>query len=332
MMMDHILGTLYGMALGDAMGMPSELLSRRRIQEIFGRITTFEDSPEENPAAIDMTKGQFTDDTAQALVILDSLMENDFVPDKQIIAKNLIQWAFDTDAFSKNILGPSSKAALHAIQAGEDPGPHTVKAITNGAAMRIAPVGCLFKSTDLPKLAKFVLGVSEATHKTDVALGGAGMVAAAVSAAVEDKFWDEIMQAASDGYDLTAAYGAETYSASPKARLQIAMDLAKRHADDAEAFSLSIYETIGTTTLASEAVPAALGMAYYYRDPEKCSLACANLGGDTDTIGAMAVAICGAKSGASGIPAEHIVVLEKSNPVDFHAYADSLLSHRGHVG
>ena len=66
MMMDHILGTLYGMALGDAMGMPSELLSRRRIQEIFGRITTFEDSPEENPAAIDMTKGQFTDDTVQA--------------------------------------------------------------------------------------------------------------------------------------------------------------------------------------------------------------------------------------------------------------------------
>ena len=69
MIMDHILGTLYGMALGDAMGMPSELLSRRRIQEIFGQITTFEDSPEENPAAINMTKGQFTDDTAQALEI-----------------------------------------------------------------------------------------------------------------------------------------------------------------------------------------------------------------------------------------------------------------------
>ena len=39
-MIDHILGTLYGMALGDAMGMPSELLSRWRIREIFGRITT----------------------------------------------------------------------------------------------------------------------------------------------------------------------------------------------------------------------------------------------------------------------------------------------------
>lgn len=105
-MMDHILGTLYGMALGDAMGMPSELLSRRRIQEIFGRITTFEDSPGENPAAIDMTKGQFTDDTAQALVILDSLMENDFVPNKQIIAKNLIQWALCRASLGLRVVQP----------------------------------------------------------------------------------------------------------------------------------------------------------------------------------------------------------------------------------
>lgn len=37
-MMDHILGALYGMALGDAMGMPSELLSRRRIREISDRL------------------------------------------------------------------------------------------------------------------------------------------------------------------------------------------------------------------------------------------------------------------------------------------------------
>ena len=51
-MLDRILGALYGMALGDSMGMPSELLSRRRIREIFGKIKTFEDSPSANPAAI----------------------------------------------------------------------------------------------------------------------------------------------------------------------------------------------------------------------------------------------------------------------------------------
>lgn len=90
-MLDRILGALYGMALGDSMGMPSELLSRRRIREIFGKIKTFEDSPSANPAAIGLKKGEFTDDTAQALIIVDSLMENNYVPDKRIIAKNLIQ-------------------------------------------------------------------------------------------------------------------------------------------------------------------------------------------------------------------------------------------------
>ena len=163
-MRDHILGTLYGMALGDAMGMPSELLSRRRIREIFGRIETFEDSPAENPAAIGLKKGEFTDDTAQALVILDSLMENDYVPDKGLIARNLLQWAVRTNAFDKNILGQSTKAALYAVAHEEDPEPYTVKALTNGAAMRIAPIGCLFSSHDLQDLAAYVFHISEATQ------------------------------------------------------------------------------------------------------------------------------------------------------------------------
>lgn len=330
-MRDHILGTLYGMALGDAMGMPSELLSRRRIRELFGRIETFEDSPEENPAAIGLKKGEFTDDTAQALVILDSLMESDYVPDRRLIADNLLQWAVRTNAFDKNILGQSTKAALHAVAHGEDPTPYTVKAVTNGAAMRIAPIGCLFPSDDLQGLAAFVFRVSEATHKTDVALGGAGMVAAAVSSALDSKSWEKIMADAMVCCDLTAYYGAETYSASPKARLALALELAERHGGDEEAFTLSIYEIIGTTTLMSEAVPAALAMAYYFKEPKACSLACANLGGDTDTIGAMATAVCGAKAGAKNIEAGLTAVLERSNHVDFGRYADSLLAHRGKV-
>lgn len=331
MLKDHILGTLYGMALGDAMGMPSELLSRRLIQQIWGKIKGFEDSPEENPNAIGLVAGEFTDDTAQALVILDSLQENDFVPDKKIIGKNLIKWALKTDAFEKNILGQSSKAALNAIQKGENPEPYTLKAITNGAAMRIAPIGCLFGSDDLANLAKYVFRITETTHKTDVALGGAGMVAAAVSAALDGKSWDAMMQTAEDCYDLISPYGAETYQASPKARLQLALEFAKRYADDEEKFSLFVYEVIGTTTLMSEAAPAALAMAYYYREPERCALACANLGGDTDTIGAMATAICGAKAGAAGIPQERIAVLTEKNHVDFDTYAENLLMHRGKV-
>ncbi len=43
---DKILGTLYGQAIGDAMGMPSELWPVQQIRRQFnGRITTFLDGP-----------------------------------------------------------------------------------------------------------------------------------------------------------------------------------------------------------------------------------------------------------------------------------------------
>ena len=44
-MIDKILGTLYGMAIGDAMGMPSELWSRKRVKQYFNQITDFLDGP-----------------------------------------------------------------------------------------------------------------------------------------------------------------------------------------------------------------------------------------------------------------------------------------------
>ena len=73
-MRDKIAGALYGMALGDAMGMPAELWGRNRARKFFhGKITELLDGPAENDVAFNYKKGQFTDDTGQALVLLDSI-------------------------------------------------------------------------------------------------------------------------------------------------------------------------------------------------------------------------------------------------------------------
>ena len=48
---ERILGALYGQALGDAMGMPSELWPRSRVKAHFGWIDQFLPGPAENNAA-----------------------------------------------------------------------------------------------------------------------------------------------------------------------------------------------------------------------------------------------------------------------------------------
>ena len=118
-MKNHILGTLYGMAIGDAMGMPPELWSRKRCLEYYGKITDFLDGCPENIISYQYKAGQFTDDTSQALTILDSLIETDFIPNSQNIATHILEWAEKEHAFENNILGPTSKVALKLFQEGK---------------------------------------------------------------------------------------------------------------------------------------------------------------------------------------------------------------------
>lgn len=60
---------------------------------------------------------------------------------------------------------------------------------------------------------------------------------------------------------------------------------------------------------------------------------CANLGGDTDTIGAMATAICGAFVGYSKIKPEYTELLRVQNPeTDFEEYINILEKGRELLG
>ena len=56
-----------------------------------------------------------------------------------------------------------------------------------------------------------------------------------------------------------------------------------------------LYHTLGAGMDTIESVPAALALVECAQgDPRHCAVLAANLGGDTDTIGAMATAVCGA--------------------------------------
>lgn len=324
---DKIAGTLAGMVYGDAFGVPGELWPREKVRSRFGTIDKFLDGPEDNIVACYFKAGHYTDDSSQALVILNDLLKYGCVPETAILAKDLIAWVESMNGFEINLLGPSSKASLLAHVKGEDYTKYTKTALTNGAAMRIAPVGTFFNFDETKSLCRTVAKVSSVTHGTDVAIAGASMVAQAVASGLCGRSYDEMLEDICKAFDFAVTLGEPTWAASIKDRLLNVLDKAKG-CTDPDKFSLLVYNLVGTGTMTSESVTAALAIAYYCQDVEKAAFLCANMGGDTDTIGSMACAICGAFSGLSSIKNETISYLEKTNDINFADLADKIIKAR----
>ena len=330
-MNEKVLGVLYGMAIGDAMGMPPELWSRKRVKAHYGEITDFLDGCPENVISYQYKAGQFTDDTGQALAILDSLMETDFVPSAQNIARHILEWAKKDNAFENNILGPTSKVALKLFEEGRSAREFSDEAVSNGAAMRIAPVGALFTPDQGEALCRYVAAVSQVTHTSDVTIAGASMIAAAVASAVTYGDRERMIEDALSVEEYALSLGASTVSPSLGARTRLGIRMAQAYADDEETFLEMLYNLVGAGVNTSESVPAALAIAYYSFDVKKCALMCANLGGDTDTIGAMATAVCGGAKGFRAIPKAYVEQIDVANEADLNRYAEAIAAKRGRV-
>ena len=249
---------------------------------------------------------------------------------RQTLAKDLIAWVESMNGFEINLLGPSSKASLLAWVKGEDALPVTKLSLTNGAAMRIAPVGCLIEAGEHEKIAEAAARVSRVTHSTDVTIAGAAMVAQAVASGVAGRSWEQTLADVKTIFPIASAKGEPTWAASILARLEVFEELVlkRREAYDDEAVSRFIYDVIGTGTMTSESVTAALALAFWAQNPKKAAEIAANMGGDTDTIGCMAAAICGAHCGIGGIAAETVEFLEKTNGLHFGELAQGVMKTR----
>ncbi len=325
---DRILGAFYGQALGDAFGMPSELWPQSRVIEHFGWIDSFLDGPQENDAARFFKAAQFTDDTSMAIALADAIVECRGRVDSVVIARRILAWAEAFDAFDKNVLGPSSKVALKAIKAGQPIADIANLGETNGAAMRVMPLGCLLPTHDFDIFYAEIAAACAPTHKSDISIAGALVIAWAISKAIDGQRWPELVRTLPEVARQSQLKNVNTFSASLGARIELALSVVEEE-DDIAAALARIYELVGTGTATIEAVPAAVAMVDLAGlDPNRCAELCANLGGDTDTIGAMATAICGANSGIDGFDKASLQQLNDANNVNFDAYAEEFLKFR----
>jgi ADP-ribosylglycohydrolase len=297
-------GALYGLAIGDALGMPTESLPREQIAARYGPLlASFEPGPPDHPIAAGMPAGSVTDDTEQALVLAGLLLDGDGRVDPGELARRLLRWEESMRARgSLDLLGPSTRRALDALAAGTDPDRCGELGTTNGAAMRIAPVGVVTPAADLGVLVDRVVEASLITHNTGVALAGAAAVAAAVSAGIDGATVAEATALAVEAARLGARRGHWVAGADVGARIEWATGLAAGR-PPAEA-AAAIYRLVGTSLATQESVPAAFAvLAACPDDPWLACRLAASLGGDCDTIAAMAGAVTGACHGAGAFPA-----------------------------
>ena len=325
---DRAYAALYGLAIGDALGMPTQFMSHEEVVAHFGVIDGFQEAPADHPIAAGLPAGSITDDTEQALLLAEALLDGRGRIDGDDLARRLLAWAERArERGSTDLLGPSSSAALAALVAGGPLDEASRFGAPNGAAMRIAPVGLIISTDDLDALVDLVADASQVTHNSGIAIAGAAAVAAAVSAGISGASVAEATELA-----IKAAEGGQRrgdWAPGPSLARRIAWGVELIDVADHERSVRDVVELVGTSLAAQESIPAAFAiLALHPDDPWQACLTAASLGGDSDTIAAMTGAVAGACHGMDRWPGDAVRTVREVNNLELEPIADRLLALR----
>lgn len=328
---DRALGAFYGLALGDALGMPTQSLNREQIQQRFGRITAFADAASDQPIAPNMPAGSITDDTEQAILVGELLVAGNGRIEPSELAHSLIEWeALMQAKGSQDLLGPSTKRAIEMILAGHTPEEAGRFGTTNGAAMRITPVGIAFDVRDEQQFIEHVVQACQVTHNTNLGISSAAAVAAVVSAGINGASLAEALEVGARIAQLAERHGHWVAGGRIGPRIQWAKALCTDCSN--EQLVERIYDVIGTSVASQESVVAAFTLAHRVATAGSSSYdavcMAASLGGDTDTIAAILGAMLGACGGIHGWPAGLVAQLDRVNGIDLRPLVGQLLALR----
>ncbi|KRP68395.1 ADP-ribosylglycohydrolase [Pseudomonas paralactis] len=329
---ERALGAFYGLALGDALGMPTQSLSREQVKARFGAITALEDADADQPIAPNMPAGSITDDTEQAILVAQLLVQGQGHIEPAVLAQRLIDWEAGMRAKgSQDLLGPSTKRAIDMILVGHTPQESGRYGTTNGAAMRITPVGI---AADVSETAPFIQAVIQAcqvTHNTSLGISSAAAVAAVVSAGINGVDLGEALNIGTQVAQQAESHGHWVAGGRIATRISWARTLSVG-SDDKALFADLLYELIGTSVASQESVVVSFALAQQVAsgDMNAFEALClaASLGGDTDTIAAILGAMLGACLGMQCWPEALIEQVKQVNGLDLQPLVQALLALR----
>jgi ADP-ribosylglycohydrolase len=287
--MDRLTGLLLGTAAGDSIGLPREGLSRRRAARMYGGPLR---------QRLLLGRGMLSDDTEHACMTAQALLAAGDDPGRfaHALAWKLRWWLLGLPA----AIGLGTLRALVRSWIGFSPARSGVRSAGNGAVMRAPILGAWFEDPD--RLAAFVAASTAITHRDPRAHAGALAIALAARRAV----WCGPINAAAVLDDIRAR--------TPDRELLGALDrVADALVHDAEPAALAAELGLarGVTGYVHHTVPICLHA--WLRSPQDFRRAVGDvvqLGGDSDTTGAIVGALAGATVGEAGIPPEWLAITD----------------------
>ena len=283
-------GVIYGLAIGDALGRPTEFISADAIKINYGP-EGLQDLPE--PAL-------YTDDTQMSIAIAEALTrtgEQDIESIMAAVKDEFIKWRHSPE----NNRAPG-RACLTGV-GNMEKGVHWSKSGVErskgcGSAMRVAPIGYLYQNnaTKLKEVAH-ATGICTHGHPTGEAacIGAAYLVKLALDRVPPNDMIPEV---------LSFTQGISTEFDEAVLKIEKCLDWE----DEEKALAY-----LGEGWIGEEAVALALYCFLRYPDDfKKVVIRGANTNGDSDSIACIAGSISGAWLGVEAIPEDWIGKIEKS--------------------
>jgi ADP-ribosyl-[dinitrogen reductase] hydrolase len=266
---DRYLGALLGLAVGDALGAQVEFMP----QGSFPPVTEMKGGGPHR-----LGPGEWTDDTAMALCLAESLVEKGFDPLDQM--RRYLLWYREGRYSPKGHcfgIGNTTRRALERFLRTGDPfsGPEEEGSAGNGSLMRLAPVALAYARS--PRLLAYARLSARTTHGARAALESTEVLA-----------W--LLKEALLGRPKAELLALEPFRDQPL------------HPDVAEVVGGSFWRRAKAEGYAPRTLEAALhAFAHTGSFAEGMRLA-VNLGGDADTVGAVYGQLAGAYYGREAIP------------------------------
>lgn len=293
---DRVRGALYGVAVGDALGAPLEFMNATQIKQQYG-------APVREMVGggwLSLAPGETTDDTDMTLAVCEGIMESPSAPIEPI-GRRFIQWV-DTQpkdvgmtcmrsiqtARANLAAGMDAEAAWGAAgkRTAEENGDRSGG---NGALMRT--IGTALAYEDAEERATRTTQIAEMTHYDDLSSDICRYYADAVHRFIKDEQDAGLIP-------LYTMAGVSEYGFS---------------------------NCVNPSGWAPESMECAFFAFITEGDFENALITAVNLGGDSDTIGAIAGGLAGAYYGYNAIPQRWIDALPQDVKARLDAFAEWLV-------